>query len=556
MRNKFLITSIVAGAIAGTILTISSCSKKLDEVYLNPNNPTVVPIEQLLPNVLANLTATALPPAGGGGGSYGPSSDGTLVGRYIQYWNFVTSGDTYDQMGGPAPGSTDNLGAIWAGHYYGIGQNGMMIIKWGTEQKKWDYVGVAHAIFAWSWLTLTEQHGEVILRDAFNTSLQQFKYDQQQDVYDTVRVIARKAIEYLNMTGDNVSQQNLAKGDGYFYNGDVAKWKKFTYGVLARSYAHLSNKSIYTANHYADSVIKYCDLSLQTNDDNATQKFKPAGTSGTQSWWGPFRANAGSIRQSAYIANLMSGVAPNSPWTGVTDPRIAYLLRENTNGTYKGVVPNLGSSSLSTADQPRNFWGQSFAVTASAQDTAGRFIFRNDADLPVMTAAEIQFMKAEAAFRNGNKSLALSAYKQGISLNIDMLMNNYGFRVPASKLITTTTKNDYLNNPKVVPTDPNQLTLTHIMLQKYIALYGYGAIETWTDMRRYHYLDIDPATGKQVYADFTLPATIYSYNLGKPVYRARPRYNSEYLYNVPNLQTIGALAPEYNTIQPWFVIPQ
>jgi hypothetical protein len=296
-------------------------------------------------------------------------------------------------------------------------------------------------------------------------------------------------------------------------------------------------------------------LSLKTNDDNATQKFKPAGTSGTNSWFGPFRANAGSIRQSAFIANLLSGAAPTSPFTGVTDPRIAYLLRENTNGTYKGVVPNLGTSSLSANDQPRNFWGGTFAQTASSQDTAGRFIFRNDAEVPVMTAAEIQFLKAEAAFRAGYKSVALAAYKEGISLNIDMLSAKYSDRVPTAKLITTTSKSDYLNNPKVVPSE-NALTLTHIMLQKYIALYGYGTEETWTDMRRFHYTDIDPATGKQVYADFTLPSTIYSYNLGKPVYRARPRYNSEYLYNVPNLQTIGALAPEYNTIQPWFVLPQ
>jgi hypothetical protein len=48
---------------------------------------------------------------------------------------------------------------------------------------------------------------------------------------------------YLNMTGDGVSQANLAIGDAYFYNGDVNKWKKFVYGVLARSYGYLSNKA-------------------------------------------------------------------------------------------------------------------------------------------------------------------------------------------------------------------------------------------------------------------------------------------------------------------------
>ena len=94
------------------------------------------------------------------------------------------------------------------------------------------------------------------------------------------------------------------------------------------------------------------------------------------------------------------------------------------------------------------------------------------------------------------------------------------------------------------------------MLQKYIASYGFGTEETWTDMRRYHYnKDKDPVSGNPVYAEFVLPATIYQYNLGNPVYRARPRYNSEYLYNVPALKDIGADLSEYNTKEQWFSQP-
>lgn len=541
------------------LLSLNSCSKKLDDAYLNPNNPVRVPIESLLPNVIANMTSTAAPPAGGGGGSYGPAVDAINLGKYIQFWNSYTTSDVYDQMGGPAPGATDGLGAIWAGHYYGIGQNANRIIEWGIEEKKWDYVGVAHAIFAWSWLTLTEHHGEVILRDAFNTSLQQFKYDSQSDVYDTVRVICNKAIAYLSMTGDGVNQANLALGDAYFYNGDVNKWKKFVYGVLARSYAHLSNKSIYASKGYADSAIKYCDLSITTNADNATQKFTASGFSGTSNFYGTLRQNVATIRQSAFIANLLSGVGLTSPFNGVQDPRAPYLIRENTNGSYpyKGVVPNLGSSSLSTNDQPRTFWGGTFGTTSfPTQDTGGRYLFINNAEFPVMTAAEIQFMKAEAAYKKGDKAMALIAYRNGISLNFDMLISKYETRVPATRRITSASRNAYLTNPKVVPLTTDSLTLSRIMLQKYIASYGFATEETWTDMRRYHYnKDKDPVTGNPVYAEFVLPTTIYQYNLGNPVYRVRPRYNSEYLYNVPALQLLGADKSEYNTKEQWFSLP-
>jgi Starch-binding associating with outer membrane len=554
MKHKFGITSFFAVIVTAlAVISFQSCSKKLDEAYLNPNNPIEGSIEAILPNVINQMTSTAAPPAGGGGGSYGPVCESVNLGKYIQFWNLNATGDNYDQMGGVYATASDNTGLVWAMHYYGIGQNAKFIISRGTEQKKWDYVGVANAIFAFSWLTLTEEYGEVILKDAFNQSLQQFRYDQQSAVYDTVRQICDSAIMYLNKTGDGVSAANLAYGDGYLFGGDVNKWKKFVYAIKARSYAHLSNKSFYSTKGYADSVIKYCDLSITNNADNAMQKWVGGNFSGTNNYFGPYRGNIGTLRQSAFIANLLTGVGPTSPFKGVFDPRTPYLINENTNGTYKGVLPNQGTSGLATADQPKNFWRAAFSSTAVTADS-GRYIFNNLAPFPIITAAEIQFVKAEAAFRKGDKALALAAYTNGINLSFDMLINTYQTRIPSVSQITPATRAAYLANPAVVPTAA-ALTLSQIMLQKYIALYGYGFNETWVDMRRYHYIDKDPTTGNQVYADFTLPTTLTIYNAGKLAYRCRPRYNSEYLYNIPALQSIGALASDYHTKEHWFSQP-
>ena len=555
MKNKKHIHYFFAVALAMVgFATLQSCNKKLDDAYLNPNNPVEGAIEAILPNVINQMTSTAAPPTGGGGGSYGPVTDAVSLAKYIQWWHSYTTGDTYDQLGGVYATTSDGTGNVWAMHYYGIGPNAKYIISRGIEQKKWDYVGVAHAIFAWSWLTLTEEHGEVILRQAFDTERQQFDYDSQADVYDTVRVICDKAIEYLNRTDGAVSAANLKYGDGYFYGGDVNKWKKFVYAVKARTFAHLSNKAIYTSKNYADSVIKYCDLSITSNADNAVQKWVGGNFSGTNNYYGPYRNNIATLRQSAFIANLLTGANTESPFTGVMDPRTPYLINENNNGTYKGVVPNLGTSGLGTADQPKNFWRAAFSSTSATADS-GRYIFNNLAPFPLLTASEIMFTKAEAAFRKGNKALALASYKRGIELNFEMLTSEYQSRIPWANLITPASQAAYLNDPKVVPTDANLLTLSHIMLQKYIALYGHGFNETWTDMRRYHYLDLDPARGKQVYAGFTIPATLHIYNAGKLAYRCRPRYNSEYLYNIPALQKIGALASDYHTKEHWFSQP-
>lgn len=555
MKNKSFITFSMAVLVSAFgIISLQSCSKKLEEAYLNPNNPIEGSIEAILPNTINQMTSTAAPPTGGGGGSYGPAAEAVLLGRYIQFWGVNTTGDNYEQMGGVSGTTSDNTGIVWAMHYYGIGQNAKYIISRGRDQQKWDYVGVANAIFAFSWLTLTEEYGEVILKQAFDQTRDQFDYDPQSAVYDTVRQICDSAIFYLNRTDGAVSAANLAVGDGYLYGGDVNKWKKFVYAIKARSFAHLSNKAIYSQKGYADSVIKYCDLSLATNADNALQKWVGGNFSGTNNYYGPFRGNIGTLRQSAFIANLLSGTAPTSPFNGIFDPRTPYLINENANKTYKGVVPNLGPSGLATADQPLNFWRASFSSTSVSADS-GRYIFNNLAPMPIITAAEVQFVKAEAAYRKGDKALALAAYTNGVNLSFDFLTSTYEGRVPLSLKMTAATKSAYLTNPKVIPATPAALTLSMIMLQKYIAVYGYGFNETWTDLRRFHYTDLDPATGKQVYSDFTLPTTLAPNNNGKLVYRCRPRYNSEFLYNIPALQAIGALAIDYHTKEQWFSLP-
>jgi hypothetical protein len=81
-------------------------------------------------------------------------------------------------MGGTT-GASDNMGSLWAAHYYGMGQNVNRIIEWGGEEEKWDFVGAAWALRAWSLFETSNQYGEMIVRQAFNTSLQQFLYDEQ-----------------------------------------------------------------------------------------------------------------------------------------------------------------------------------------------------------------------------------------------------------------------------------------------------------------------------------------------------------------------------------------
>jgi len=535
-------------AISALILLVAACSKKIDEAYKNPNYDVKVAPETLMPQIVSSMA--------GNYGGHGPMNDIRYIGAYVQNFAFAGTQSNFDKMGYT---NTDVAQSFWRSHYYDIGQNNVKMIEWALENKQWEIAGVGKAIFAWSWLTLTDYHGEVILKDAFNTDLITFKYDTQEEVYMNSRKLCFEALDLLTKTGENGSQAALATGDAFLYSGNVAKWKKFVYGVLARTHSHLSNKAIYKA----DSVLYYTNLAMKETSDDALVKFAATAVSATNNFFGPFRNNLGgatvasptAIRQSAFIADLMSGLNPT--FSGVVDPRAIYLLRKNSNGTFKGVEPVKGQAVMAGADRPESFHGLSQATgtvnTAPATDVNCRFIFRNNAPFPVMTASEMAFIRSEAAFIKGDKATALAAYKDGIAKHFDLLIANYNTNVPTAELLTTVTRDAFLANTAVVPASANSLTLPMIMLQKYIALWGHGTFETWVDMRRYHYTDKD-ANGVQVYTGFTVPSAtdLFPDNGGKLVYRMRPRFNSEYVWNINELTRIGATALDYHTKEMWF----
>jgi len=554
---------IFLGCFAGLLLN-TSCEKKLDEAYANPNAATRQPVETLLPSLIGSVIGSSA----AAGSAYGIAGDALLIGRYIQYWGTYSTAfsslsqtasnqSNYDAMAGTV-GSSDNLGSVWAAHYFGMGQNLNSMVEWATEEEKWDFVGAGWAMRAWSMFETTNEYNHMILREAFDRNRQQFHYEDQPEIYDSIRVICHRALASLSRTDGNLGK-SFAAADAYFNGGDVNRWKKFVYGILARSFAYLSNKSSYSA----DSVIKYADLAMTSNADNITCKFAATGISGTSNYFGPFRGNVGSLRQAQYIADLMNGFNTGA-FAGVIDPRMPYMLQTDTSDGYHGIIPWKGSSALGSKNRPFNFWGHPDAASTAAPSTArGTYLFRDNAEFPIMTASEMQFLKAEAALRKGLSNDALTAYVNGISLNFDMLSAKYNAGVPAGLQITDAKKAAYLASSTVVPASASALTRTHIMLQKYIALYAWGVQETWADMRRYHYTDIDPATNAQVYVNFTPPtgSDLYSQNGGKLVYRCRMRYNSEYLYDIPSLQTIGALdgsgaqVPDYHTKECWFSKP-
>ena len=112
----------------------------------------------------------------------------------------------------------------------------------------------------------------------------------------------------------------------------------------------------------------------------------------------------------------------------------------------------------------------------------------------------MQFLSAEAYFRKGDLTNARTAYINGINGHFDMLNTHfYGYlnavgtnspTVMTNVPISASDRAAYLADPTFVPLSSG-LTLKHIMCQKYLALWGWGFVENWVDMRRYDYDEIN-----------------------------------------------------------------
>ena len=286
---------------------------------------------------------------------------------------------------------------------------------------------------------------------------------------------------------------------------------------------------------------------------------------------------------------LKLGTASGNDTTGVKDPKLFRKYYFKGSGFTSATGP---------IGQAENFWGRTEAIT-DAKDGEGRWLYSNGAPYVLTTYAELLFDLAEVQFKYGSKADAFETWKKAIAADMEFSAKyiqkeslvTVGGKVyhQGDKVDQATFKamaQEYLNGPFVAGLPMSEFSLSHIMMQKYIALFPWGASEVWVDLRKYHY-DIaytgdvpsfgngwdktlinqkrdDDAT--KVYKGFYLaPANVQGRrsaynerNNGAPCYRLRPRYNSEYMWNLNNLKALKPIpgdADDYQCSIPWFAYP-
>lgn len=534
---------------------------------------------------------------------------------------------------------SDAGGEVWRMVYWNQGMNLENLINQSMEAEDWTLAGIGYAMKAFSWDLLTKLHGEVPMRDAYVPGLLSHDYDYQSEVYTQVREWAYTAIELLERT-DNRNYGSTISDNDFIYAGDREKWIKFAYAVIVRNLASLTNKANFQE-IYAQELITAAGRSFQTPDDDATVRIaggsQSAPYAGYNNFWGTARPNLTyNYFQHDYAVQVFTGTVPKydeatgdkirldeNPYypfalaekqiiadtlldvPGHFDPRVAVKLSTTSNPTFLDLdnADNIKSyqyygggftGNIGPIGQAPSFFGRNIAstFTGTVHDGIGRWIYRDNAPYILTTCAEIQFCLAEAYWKLGRTAEAFEAFKKGVAADMEttsryIYPGTEGSATGGDKIsraLFNTLSAEYVSGSFV--NGLTELTLSHIMMQKWVALYPWGASEAWVDMRKYHY-DIDysgdyPTNGdgwiqalieqkwdtdpSKVYKGlYMAPAQVQGRrgaydvrNEGSPSYRLRPRYNSEYMWNLRSLETlrpISGIADNYQTSIPWFAYP-
>ena len=443
--------------------------------------------------------------------------------------------------------ASDAGGEMWRMTYWLQGMNLENLINQSIENEAWTMAGIGYACKAFSWDCLTKYHGEAPMKQAYEPGRLSHDYDYQPEIMSQVRAWAEEAIKYLEMNDETEYGDYLKKGD-LVYHGDKAKWLKFAHSVIVTDLAALTNKKNFVSD-YAPELLKHAALAISSNADNFTVERIGGGAdaqfSTYNNFWGTSRQNLTNIYwQSDYIVQIMTGTVPQydeatgdkvdaenptdrSNWelnpkqiicdttkaAGHYDPRVAAKL-STVDGQYYDHMTD------KDAIKDWSYYGSSFTGTTGPMGTApniygfrnatpnvsvegqGRWLFRDDAPYVILTASEIMFEVAETYWKMGDKANALAAFKQGVALDMEFTGSYLnpgkpgegkvvGGGLPGGSLIAKATYNEmadeYLAGPYVNGMTANDLTLSHIMMQKYVALWPWGALEAWTDLRKYHY---------------------------------------------------------------------
>ena len=374
----------------------------------------------------------------------------------------------------------------WNSDIYTLGYTRVMgvvqtIAKKGTRTKAPDFWGVAKILQVTAMSRVTDLYGPVSYSKVGLAATT--PYDSQQQVYNEMFADLDTAVTNLEAyVAKNPTLMPFQKFD-MVYAGNYTEWIKYANSLRLRLAMHIVNVDPTTAKVQALKALNDPTGVLATNTDNAGITgygyHSPIWLIGT-SW-----------------TDLAVGASLTSYLNGYNDPR--------------------ESAMISPATSPASIAGQYVGIRAGTPVSAkpgytGYSLpnFKNVSQyspMILMTAAEVWFLRSEAALRGWTTESAQTDYQTGITTS----MSQWGTSAGTYLTDNTSTQANYVDPQTPSTTAPNasisamstitiawnsaatnEQNLERIITQKWIAMFPCGGDEAWTEYRRTGYPRLFP----------------------------------------------------------------
>lgn len=484
---------LARGALLLTLsMGVAACDEGLTEVNQDPNAPTDVPAQYLLPQAIRSGVENTF--------------DSWMNLSHTSVWAHHDAEIQYpdEEEGQVRPG---NMEAFWSSYYTGPLKDAQVVIDKGVEEARPNIEAVGLIWRAWVFHQVTDLYGDIPYSQALNGEENtQPAYDPQSQVYAGLLNDLERAAGLLTASGTGFGAGDL------IYSNDFVRWERFANSLRMRLAMRMSEVDATTA--ASEFAAAYAAGPMQSNADNAVLAWPGAPYENPlyENWQG--RDDHGI---SADMVNTLSAL---------NDPRLQLYAEPTADASpcggvtpcYHGHTNGIGDPPLSLAAYSRigNFWRANGAATPTV----------------IMSYSESKFLEAEAAARGWIAGSAAALYLEAIEANMEMYQAQGAANAPTDAEIAA-----YLAQPAVAYTGIND-----IHLQKWLSLYMQGP-EAWANVRR---------TDQPVLA----PGSAMLANLGQIPVRfyypdSEQSLNSENLGNALTAQ--GMSAPNLTTNVWWDV---
>ncbi|MBN8837463.1 MAG: SusD/RagB family nutrient-binding outer membrane lipoprotein [Sphingobacteriia bacterium] len=418
----------------------SSCQKYLD-VNSNPNSPTDVPPNVLLPNTSMGI------------GWANANVIGLATGLIMQYNAAIpTQWQSYDVYA-----LDGSFGNQWNYEIYNGCLNNLVLLISKTNSTSPAYSGIAKIQKAYIMAMATDLWGDVPYSQAGQgLTYPQPRFDKQEDIYKGNSALGIQGL--IDLTKEGLADLDKASvltpsSDDLVYGGSLVKWKRAANSLLLKLAIQLTNVDKPTAKSLINSVIAG---NLYINDNSLDLNV-------------PFSSSV-SNQNPAYVRDISGSFKNNE----CLSSRFLTLMR-SLNDTVRLAKFYTKPNNVFTAYTNGN---NTTAPTAASRSVYNTYVVGTTGEAParLITNFQTQFILAEAALVLGTTGDANTYYQNGIKASMKL-----------AGMLDAEINNYFTTNPTVVNlagTQDDQLK--QIITQKYIAWTGNG-YESYNDYRRTGY---------------------------------------------------------------------